>query len=156
MGEGKIFREVRLRALLDSPLAFKSTHGEALKRSSASWSEQCDASAAGSERCTYLALQGDHVVGIAALYRIPGAVRETAELMQVWVDPAYRKQGIARDLQTELLQWGQTYNYAVIIATIHVENVAVMGFYEKTGFKLDTEATAEQPPRDIILRLDLD
>lgn len=47
MGEGVLYKEVRLASLKDSPEAFSSSYGDALGRSEESWREQADASAVG-------------------------------------------------------------------------------------------------------------
>ena len=68
IGEGGLFRQMRLTALRESPSAFGSTFESALRRSPESWSEQADSTAQGSDRSTFIAFSGDLPIGIAALY----------------------------------------------------------------------------------------
>ena len=54
-GEWRLFRDLRLAALQESPQAFSSVYASALERSEESWRDQADATAAGAERCTCIA-----------------------------------------------------------------------------------------------------
>jgi hypothetical protein len=67
IGEGDLFKRIRLASLRESPSAFASTYESALNRSSESWSEQADSTAQGSDRSTFIAFSGDSPIGIAAL-----------------------------------------------------------------------------------------
>ncbi len=154
-GEADLFRDVRLRALLDAPEAFMSTYKSALERSWESWVEQSEGSVNGNERCTLMAFSQSKVVGIAAIYRLNGEISRSAEIMQMWVDPEHRDQGLGSEIVQQLLDWAGMERYTQIIATIHIENAVVVKFYEKLGFELDQAATDNAPPRDLILRLKL-
>jgi hypothetical protein len=69
VGEAKLFKQVRLAALKDTPYAFCSTYAEVVQRSLESWVEQADSTARGSDRATFIAFSGDMPIGMAALYR---------------------------------------------------------------------------------------
>jgi len=69
MGEGELYKLMRLASLRESPFAFGSTYESAQLRTPESWAEQADSTAQGSDRSTFIALCGDVPIGIAALYR---------------------------------------------------------------------------------------
>ena len=64
-------------------------------------------------RHTWLAWAGERPIGMAALVvveRMPSPGRPTARwgyVAQVWVDPAYRRAGVATALMGELLAWSR-------------------------------------------------
>ena len=55
LGEGDLFKQMRLTSLRESPHAFSSTYESALNRTAESWSEQADSTAQGSDRSTFIA-----------------------------------------------------------------------------------------------------
>lgn len=91
--EWPLLRELRLRALAQSPEAFSTTHAEALARPDAWWAgaaagAQCDAGA------FFVACEGGEPLGMAGARREGGAV----QVVQIWIDPARRRCGAARAL----------------------------------------------------------
>ena len=96
IGEGELFKLMRLTALYESPSAFASTYEAALRHSPESWSEQADSTARGSDRATFIAFSDDSPIGIAALYRTEE--NDVGELLQMWVSPEYRGKRVARNL----------------------------------------------------------
>lgn len=146
LGEGLLYRQIRLASLSDAPTAFGSTYASALERSLASWQEQADSTARGSERATFVAFSKEKPVGIAALYRSE-AERQTGELLQVWLDPEYRAQGIMNDLLDILFQWGLENQFQKIAAEVAKENKIAIKFYQKCGFKMlpkDQQSSSDQ------------
>jgi hypothetical protein len=65
IGEGELFKRMRLTALRESPFAFASTYEAAPRRSPESWREQADSTAQGSERSTFIALSDASPIGVA-------------------------------------------------------------------------------------------
>lgn len=133
-----------------------SRYDSARTRSWDSWKAQVEASASGEERFTCLCFEGNCAVGIAALYASGQTNPPIGEVIQVWVDPRYRHEGIARHLMETLTDWAQTIGFSQLYATIHRDNAEVLPFYEALGFFLDGEATAQAPERDLIIRKVLD
>lgn len=152
LGEFEVFKRVRLAALYDAPEAFGTRYADALCRSATSWQEQADASAQGVQRATFMAYVDGQAVGMAALYRQP-ADPSTAEMLQVWVAPDYRSQGVADDLIAALLNWGHQQGVKTVLAAIKTDNARALRFYKRLGFSLNT--LAYQPGEDLLSK-DLD
>ncbi|MBN1919983.1 MAG: GNAT family N-acetyltransferase [Anaerolineae bacterium] len=138
VGEGQLFRQLRLAALYEAPYAFASTYQSALDRSPESWDEQADGTAQGSERATFIAFADELPVGIAALYRCP-ADAKAGELLQVWVDPVYRHTEVARNLLDAVFQWARAHGFGSVFATITEGNARALAFYRKHGFEVAGE-----------------
>ena len=88
IGEGGLYRSVRLESLKESPEAFSSSYDDALTRSEQSWHDQADSSASGSDRATFIILD-EQTVGLGALYRDEND-SSVGELIQMWVAPEIR------------------------------------------------------------------
>ncbi len=150
IGEGGLFKQTRLTALRESPSAFGSTFESALRRSPESWSEQADSTAQGSDRSTFIAFSGDSPIGIAALYR-NGEGTDEGELLQVWVSPEYRSQGVAIDLVNAVFQWAGENDFRTIVATVTKGNARALRFYQKYGFKPANRASLDGPDDSVVL-----
>lgn len=135
VGEGDLFKRMRLAALHESPASFASTYESALTRSSESWSEQADSTAEGSDRSTFLAFSGDSPIGIAALYRDKQKI-DVGEVLQVWVSPEHRSTGVAIEMMATVCRWPVENGFRTILATITKGNVRALNFYRRYGFKV--------------------
>ncbi len=132
LGEGELYRAVRLQSLEDSPAAFVTTLEDALARSHRSWAAQADSSAAGNDRATFVALDGKPV-GLGAIYRDTSRL-EDGELLQVWVAPDCRGGGVAIRLLDALFAWAASVGFQTIRAEVFRDNPRALRFYEKYGF----------------------
>jgi GNAT superfamily N-acetyltransferase len=94
-------RATRLAALTDSPSAFGSTIERELAFPDAEWQERASLGAVNDDRATFLALDGDDVVGIAGGFEWEG----TLDLVSMWTSPAVRRQGVGRRLVEAVLEW---------------------------------------------------
>ncbi|RYD27257.1 MAG: GNAT family N-acetyltransferase [Verrucomicrobiaceae bacterium] len=152
-GEADLYRTVRLESLKESPEAFASTHQLALERSEESWRQQADASAAGTDRATFLVLT-DKPVGIAALYRNPEKSEE-GEMIQVWVAPEYRGGDVAGRLMDTLFRWAAGNRFQTILAEVTPDNSRALRFYEKQGFvRIGREAGQDETNRLLMRRVE--
>ncbi|MFW9909583.1 MAG: GNAT family N-acetyltransferase [Candidatus Thorarchaeota archaeon] len=86
------------------------------------------------EDTTFLALQGEVVVGIVVISVEQGV------LMSIAVKPEFRKRGIARKLlkfaliRLKELGWGRVY------LRVHAKNMPAIKLYESFGFELESES----------------
>ncbi len=138
LGEGDLYKRLRVAALSESPEAFGTTLAEANARSEESWQQQADNSARGHDRATLIAIANEEPVGMAALYR-DSQDQSLGELIQVWVDPAYRGGDSAKKLITEILIWAKRNNFMQVTAWVVKENQRMLRFLEKCGFELTNE-----------------
>jgi len=135
IGEGELYKQIRLASLQESPYAFSSTYASALKRSPESWSEQADNSAGGPDRATFIAFSGDSPIGLAALYRDKEGA-DTGEVLQVWVSPEYRGKGVAVSIMDALFRWARENGFRRVKAGINPGNIRAVRFYLKYGFRI--------------------
>ena len=143
----ELFKKIRLRALLDSPNAFGATYEDAVKRSDASWREQLLSTVQGSLRNTQLAFAADDCIGLAALYREPGA--DSGDLLMMWVDPGFRGSAAASLLVHGLLEWATVSGLSTVGLSVADTNARAIGFYRKHGFSGTGEETDLDPTRGL-------
>ena len=143
IGEGELFKNIRLQSLQESPYAFGSSYEAALERSPESWNEQADSTAQGSDRATFIAFEEGLPVGITALYR-DQQKPDFGELLQVWVAPKYRGAGLAARILDTVIHWGKENGFRTILAGVTKDNERALRFYQKHGFEVtDIRATED-------------
>lgn len=140
IGEGELYKQVRLTALQEAPYAFTTTYESAVKRSPESWQAQADASAQGPDRATLLAFEGEAPIGMMALYRDANRTDRSenpdeGELIQVWVSPEYRGKGVADKLLEAMLGWAKENSFRRVVAGVNPGNEKALMFYRRYGFR---------------------
>jgi len=153
-GEFNLYKSIRLESLKDSPGAFGSTFESSAARSQQSWVEQADGGSRGSDRAIFFALNDEHVVGLAALYRLDSR-KNTAELMQVWVRPEHRRKGVVIALMDFMFEWALKNEISAIVAGIMSDNAGAMRFYQKQGFEPVSGIVLDCPGDAAVLIKDL-
>lgn len=152
-----LFREIRLRALLESPDAFGSVHADAVNRNDASWREQLLSTVRGPLRNTRFAFRETECIGIAAVYREPDA--DFGELLMMWVAPDFRGGPAASLLVHGLLGWARSSGLSTVSLGVTDTNARAIGFYHKLGFSRTGETVEVDPERGLrgvrmVIRLD--
>jgi ribosomal protein S18 acetylase RimI-like enzyme len=123
------FREVRLRALQDTPQAFGSTYARERQFSDEEWLQRV-ARWNGESGIGYLAMEGGHGCGIAGVL----LEEDGAHLVSMWVAPTHRKCGTGRLLVDEIAGWSRQHGAHVLLLMVTSSNEAAMLFYQRLGF----------------------
>ena len=132
--EWAVLRDVRLRALLDAPGAFASTHAREAAFGETEWRRRIEAGP------WWLARDGGRPVGLVAGYRpVDDDVRH---LVSMWVDPAARGTGTAVRLVEEVCSWAVHDGGRVVGLWVADGNDAARRLYERLGFT----GTGERQP----------
>ncbi len=128
------FKNVRLRALQDSPTAFSSTYAEESKLTDADWLQR--ATQWSSEKSVgYLAMDARDPCGIASgLLDQADATR--AHLLSMWVAPTHRRQGVGRTLVEAVVSWACSQNVRTLQLLVTSNNDSAIEFYQRLGFSL--------------------
>jgi ribosomal protein S18 acetylase RimI-like enzyme len=87
-----------------------------------------------------MAFENGMAVGLLHYVTHPttGSLQDICYMQDVYVDPLFRRRGIARSLVTELARIGQTEtSWARLYWLADASNVAAQGLYKSLGVKLD-------------------
>jgi len=129
-----VFKNIRLRALQDSPAAFSSTYAEESKLSDADWLKRASQWSS-AHSVAYLAMDAGNAVGIAAGVRDRNDPQR-ANLMSMWVAPAHRRRGIGRMLVDAVAAWARAQDMLYLCLMVTSNNDHAMRFYQSLGFAL--------------------
>lgn len=134
--EWRRYRDLRLRALGDSPDAFGGTLEASRQLSDAAWAERL-ASAAGSEWSLPLVVEeGDAFVGLA-WGGIDPATPETAYVIQMWVAPESRGLGCGAMLLDAIVAWARDVGARSVTLSATCGDTPAMRLYLRAGFRPD-------------------
>ena len=126
------FRALRLQAVADAPSAVAPTHDEEAARTIADTEariRQTDA------QVIFGAFAGTELVAIAGLRREPLAqLRHKAVLWGVFVSPAHRRSGLARELFAHVRGHAREQGVLQIQLCVNADNVRARNLYLSLGF----------------------
>lgn len=120
------WRDIRLRALADTPDAFGSTLELERTFTEADWRSRLSGA-------TVVASSGGEPVGCGAVFENrPGH----AAVVAMWVEPAYRGQGLSRRILDDLVGWARERGLTVEIGVSRASPTAhaARAAYESYGF----------------------
>ena len=129
-----IFKEVRLRALQDSPTAFSSTFERESKLSDSDWINRATQWTS-QQAVGYLAIDDAGACGIAA-GMIDKDDAAQAHLLSMWVAPTHRRAGVGRSLVEAVLGWARTMDVRTMHLLVTSNNTGAIEFYRQLGFAL--------------------
>ena len=139
--EWRELRALRLRALVDAPDAFGSTHEEEANEPDHQWRTWATQGAEGGPGFTVIAEENDRWVGMAV-----GAPHldhaGDAGLFAMWVDPPVRERGVGRALVDALIEWARSSEIPQVWLRVTVSNEAAVRLYVASGFS----ETGERAP----------
>jgi ribosomal protein S18 acetylase RimI-like enzyme len=146
-GEWRPYRELRLEALKDSPLAFVEQYDESLAQPDQFWQDRVERSATGGASSTFVAVRDGRFIGKASCFVETGVTEYvSAHIVGVYVTPQFRGTGVAEALVTAVIRWAQDEPRADRIRLFVIEtNDRATAFYRRIGF-VPTGATMAYPP----------
>ena len=136
-----VFKDVRLRALLDSPTAFSSTYAKESQLPDEEWMKRAvrwssDGSA------IFLAMDGDAGCGIIGAYEEEDATR--AQVISMWVAPEVRRACVGKKLVEAVMHWARSRQVNELKLMVTSVNDGAIAFYQRMGFRM-TGQTAVYP-----------
>jgi RimJ/RimL family protein N-acetyltransferase len=142
-------REVRLRALADSPEAFGSTYAREADFDEAKWRERLATGAWFVAGDPDTDSDTDAVVGVAAGFPAPEEPPRR-HLLAMWVAPHARGSATATDLVGAVLEWARADGALEVTLGVFLGNERALALYAKCGFvRTGQRITLEgEPPRE--------
>ena len=97
------------------------------------WREWCTETP---DHCIFGTFDGNELIGILMVTRYDGFGDRTVEWEAVWLDPHYRRLGIARRAYEKAQQWTQSQGYNRVVSFIRTNNLRMRHIREKQGARL--------------------
>jgi len=148
-----VFKDVRLRALQESPTAFSSTYARESLLPDEEWQRRAARWGGDENDAMFMAFEGGTVCGIVGSYVEPEQ-RERAQVISMWVDPAYRRAGAGKKLIDAVAAWNRSRGMRELALMVTCVNTGAIAFYEGLGF-LKTGVTAEYPNDRAIIEYEM-
>jgi len=133
-GEWRAYRDLRLRALADSPDAFGRTLAEESSRPDSEWARRLSASDDSGINLPLVAEVRGEPIGLA-WGRIDRSAPDVAALYQMWVAPSHRRMGAGRMLLESVVAWARTLNASCLELGVTCDDGPARRLYERVGFK---------------------
>ena len=128
------YRDLRLRALADSPDAFGRTLAEEQDRSDAEWSNRLATGANSSWNLPLVAEVDGEPIGLA-WGRLDESKPDVANLYQMWVAPSHRRLGAGQMLLEAVIAWARAMNASYLDLGVTCGDSPAMRLYTRAGFE---------------------
>ncbi|MBT9331376.1 GNAT family N-acetyltransferase [Paracidobacterium acidisoli] len=132
LDDAAAYRAVRLEALQDSPSAFGSTWTRESQFTDEEWLQRAR-NMSGSRGIGYLSMDNGVPCGIAGAF-FDEQDPLTMHIVSVWVAPAYRRTGVARDLLDAILLQARARGVRHLLLMVTSSNAGALAFYQSCGF----------------------
>jgi ribosomal protein S18 acetylase RimI-like enzyme len=132
--EGELWRETRMRMILESPNTYLDSPADLATRSHKLLAAYAAEAASGSKRCIYFAENNTGIIATAS------AVAEgvgITEMFGLWVDPKYRNSGVGTELIQVIEDWALNTNSDILQLTVNDSNLRAKQLYVRVGYQLD-------------------
>jgi GNAT superfamily N-acetyltransferase len=133
-GEWLSYKDLRLRALAESPDAFGSTLAREQDRTDAEWSSRL-ASGLNFGLDLPLMAEVDGAPAGLAWGRIEQANLNVANLYQMWVAPEYRRLGLGQMLLEAVIAWARIKGASYLDLAVTFRHSPAMRLYTRLGFE---------------------
>lgn len=142
VSQWKQYRDLRLRAIRESPQAFLDTEQETRAFPEKKWRQRLADAAAGKSWQLFARLHGK-LVGMIGAYRSDDDVKnQSATIVGIWVAPEARGKGVGRKLMETLMDTLKKRSIKTVHLSVNVEQTAAVVLYKKLGFQIVEEKEA--------------
>ena len=132
--EWRVYRDLRLRALADSPDAFGSTLAAETGRLDAEWARRLASSVDSPLNLPLVAEVRGEPIGLA-WGRIDTSDPDLAALYQMWVAPSHRGVGAGPMLLKAVIAWARARNASSLDLGVTCGDSPARRLYERAGFQ---------------------
>lgn len=129
------FRELRLGALQDSPVAFSADYQRSLSHPPKYWEDMLTMHA--DESTIFLSKHENDLIGMTGIARGGSPkTRHGATVWGVYVSPEWRGFHIAEELISSCLAWAKRRKIVIAKLGVAAINTSAIRCYERCGFKI--------------------
>lgn len=139
VSQWKAYRNLRLRAIQESPQAFLDTEEQTRAFPGKKWKQRLADAAAGKSWQLFAKLDGK-LVGMIGAYRSGEDIHnDSATAVGLWVAPKARGNGVGRKLMETLVDALEKKSIKTVYLSVNVEQKAAVSLYKKLGFQIVEE-----------------
>ena len=131
--EWRTYKELRLRALADSPDAFGSTLAAEQASTDEQWSARLTRGVMSNADLPLVAEVSDRSVGLAWA-KIDESKQSVVHLYQMWVAVNFRRRGAGQMLLHAAIAWARASNAEAIVLAVSCGDTAASRLYARAGF----------------------
>ena len=128
------YKNLRLRALQESPDAFGSTYAHESTRDDPAWKERVATVTSVSSAQAFLGIHKEVVHGLIWC-KASDADHELVEIFQMWVAPEARGLGIGRALLETAVAWAENRGAVRVRLGVTIADSPAMQLYKTSGFE---------------------
>jgi ribosomal protein S18 acetylase RimI-like enzyme len=147
--EWRSYRDLRLRALADSPDAFGSTLEVEAAKPDAFWEDRLSSAADSPLQLPLAAESRTELVGLAWGWIDP-ANPAIAHIFQMWVAPEARGQGIGVSLLNTVVSWARAARVTSVVLMVTCGNSPARQLYERAGFVAHGDPAPLRPGSSVL------
>ena len=147
--EWATYKDLRLRALADSPDAFGSTFASEAQRPDSEWSSRLAPSDGSARNLPLVAEFDGQPIGLA-WGRIEDSDPELAYLYQVWVMPDYRGLGAGQMLVEAVIAWAEAQQARQLELAVTRGDSPATRLYARLGFEPTGQIDPVRPEADLL------
>ena len=147
--EWQTYKELRLRALADSPDAFGSTLAGECTRTDAEWARRLQSGIEHPWNLPVLAEVATEPIGLA-WGRIEESNPEVANVYQMWVAPTHRRLGAGDLLLRAVIVWARAQKVHRVVLGVTCGDTAAYRLYVRAGFKPVVEPAPLRPGSSVL------
>ena len=137
--EWRRWRATRLRMLRDDSDFFSTRYEDMVREPDETWRKWVTEASVGEDKTLFVAEEGETWLGVVGAFARVNA-REV-QLISMWVDPAARGRGVARDLIRAVATWTQARNSMRVVLFVQEANAPARRLYQQAGFRLTGDRT---------------
>jgi GNAT superfamily N-acetyltransferase len=147
--EWRTYRDLRLRALADSPDAFGGTLVSENARADTEWAERLKSGADDRWNLPLLAEVGAEPIGLA-WGRIEKSNPDVANVYQMWVAPTHRRLGAGGLLLETVIAWAKGAEVRRVALSVTCGNNSAGRLYMRAGFRPVGEPEPLRPGSNLL------
>jgi GNAT superfamily N-acetyltransferase len=133
-----LHRDLRLRALSDSPDSFGEAFADVATRPSSYWDDLTRSVTEPKRNVMFLACEDEHVLG--STYGLLDRERSDAgRVGGMWVEPTWRRRGVGRALLQEVFSWAHDRGLTRLGLWAPAHSPAAISLYRRAGFRTEAD-----------------
>ena len=129
------YRDLRLEALRNHPVAFSADYDANKRQPPAYWEGRLRE--LGDGGMLYFATHEGRLIGMCGVYRGNSPkTQHSAFIVSVYIQPEWRGLGLAETLIEACLAWGRTHGVSIAKLGVSTDNIAAIHCYVRCGFQV--------------------